>query len=88
MLGTKAFVSQSLHRSLKRHQTLRVKRQSRRHRVAAEPCNETGNGSVYIGERITFDLGMELYAHLQTLSLGFFEQRRVGELVSRLSRDA
>jgi ATP-binding cassette, subfamily B, bacterial MsbA len=41
----------------------------------------------YIGERITFDMGIQLYNHLQTLSLGFFEQKRVGELVSRLSRD-
>ncbi|RMF82604.1 MAG: ATP-binding cassette domain-containing protein [Chloroflexi bacterium] len=41
----------------------------------------------YIGERITVDLRMELYKHLQTLSLAFFEKRRVGELVSRLSSD-
>ncbi len=41
----------------------------------------------YIGERIVVDLGVQLYRHLQTLSLGFFVTRRVGELVSRLSRD-
>src|SRR5690606_25720311 len=41
----------------------------------------------YVGERIVIDLGLQLYNHLQTLSLGFFATRRVGELVSRMSRD-
>jgi ATP-binding cassette, subfamily B, bacterial MsbA len=41
----------------------------------------------YIGERIVVDLRLQLYRHLQYLSLGFFMQRRVGELVSRLSND-
>lgn len=41
----------------------------------------------YIGERIVTDLRRELYAHLQTLSIGFFTERRVGELVSRISSD-
>jgi len=41
----------------------------------------------YIGERIVVDLRKQLYAHLQTLSLNFFVERRVGELVSRMSSD-
>ena len=41
----------------------------------------------FIGERVTFDLRLQLYRHLQQLSLAFFERRRVGELVSRLSSD-
>lgn len=41
----------------------------------------------YIGERLTFDLRLELYRHLLFLPLGFYEKRRVGELVSRLSSD-
>ncbi len=41
----------------------------------------------YVGERIVVDLREELYAHLQQLSMGFFTERRVGELVSRLSSD-
>jgi subfamily B ATP-binding cassette protein MsbA len=41
----------------------------------------------FVGERIVIDLGVQLYRHLQTLSLGFFAKRRVGELVSRMSRD-
>ncbi len=48
----------------------------------------TGNFFInYTGERIVLDLRRELYAHLQTLSVGFFAERRVGELVSRLSSD-
>lgn len=41
----------------------------------------------FIGERIVTDLRKQLYGHLQTLSLGFFIERRVGELVSRMSSD-
>ena len=41
----------------------------------------------YVGERIVIELGVQLYHHLQTLSLGFFATRRVGELVSRMTRD-
>lgn len=41
----------------------------------------------YVGERIVVDLRTQVYRHLQALSLGFFAQRRVGELVSRLSSD-
>jgi ATP-binding cassette, subfamily B, bacterial MsbA len=41
----------------------------------------------YIGERVMADLRLKLFAHLQTLSLSFFNERRTGELVSRLSND-
>ncbi|MFN8378593.1 MAG: ABC transporter transmembrane domain-containing protein [Anaerolineae bacterium] len=41
----------------------------------------------YIGERVVYDLRRQLYDHLLNLSMGFFTQRRVGELVSRLSND-
>jgi subfamily B ATP-binding cassette protein MsbA len=41
----------------------------------------------WVGERVVVDLRLELYRHLQELSLGFFAQRRVGELISRLSND-
>jgi len=34
------------------------------------------------GERVVRDLRVQLYAHLQTLSLRFFNERRVGELIS------
>lgn len=41
----------------------------------------------YVGERIVVDLRRETYAHLHHLSVRFFTDRRVGELVSRLSSD-
>lgn len=41
----------------------------------------------YIGEKLVVDLRLQVYEHLQRLSLGFFAGRRVGELVSRLSSD-
>lgn len=41
----------------------------------------------FVGERIVVDLRTEVYSHLHTLSLRFFTDRRVGELVSRLASD-
>lgn len=41
----------------------------------------------YVGERIVVDLRKELYQHLHELTLAFYSDRRVGELVSRLSSD-
>ena len=41
----------------------------------------------FVGERIVVDIREELYAHLQSLSLGFYTERRVGELISRISSD-
>jgi ATP-binding cassette, subfamily B, bacterial MsbA len=41
----------------------------------------------YIGERLVVDIRKELYSHLQFMSLKFYTERRVGELVSRISND-
>ena len=41
----------------------------------------------FVGERIVVDLRTQVYRHLHELSLRFFADRRVGELVSRLSSD-
>ena len=41
----------------------------------------------YVGERIVVDIREELYSHLQSLSLRFYTERRVGELISRISSD-
>jgi subfamily B ATP-binding cassette protein MsbA len=41
----------------------------------------------YIGEWIVLDLRTALYQHLHDLSLDFFANRRVGEIVSRISSD-
>jgi ATP-binding cassette, subfamily B, bacterial MsbA len=40
-----------------------------------------------IGERLTFDLRTRLFRHLQRLPLSFFDQRRTGELMSRVTND-
>lgn len=39
------------------------------------------------GQRLIFDLRHELYAHLQRMSLGFYERRQVGSIASRLLSD-
>lgn len=41
----------------------------------------------YIGEHVVIDIRKQLYSHLHTLSMGFFAEQRIGELVSRLSND-
>jgi subfamily B ATP-binding cassette protein MsbA len=40
-----------------------------------------------IGERVVYDLRTGLYQRLLTLSLAYYSQHRVGELLSRLSND-
>lgn len=40
-----------------------------------------------LGERIVVDLRIRLYSHLQHLPLGFFQDNRTGELLSRLTND-
>ena len=40
-----------------------------------------------VGEGVTFDLRVALYARLQRMSLRFFTHTRVGELMSRLNND-
>ena len=41
----------------------------------------------WVGERVLNDLRTDLFRHLQTLSLGYFERRRTGVLISRLTND-
>jgi subfamily B ATP-binding cassette protein MsbA len=41
----------------------------------------------YIGEHIVYDVRTSLYKHLQDLSLDFYSNRRVGDVISRLSSD-
>lgn len=42
----------------------------------------------FVGERVIADLRVQLFEHLQRLSLGFFNRRRTGELTSRFTQDA
>ncbi len=41
----------------------------------------------FIGERVMVDLRIKLFSHLQHLSLSFYNEKRTGELVSRLTND-
>ncbi len=41
----------------------------------------------YVGERVVADIRVQLYSHLQYLSLTFFADRHTGEIVSRLTND-
>jgi ATP-binding cassette subfamily B protein len=41
----------------------------------------------WVGERILADLRKQLFAHLQQLSLGFYERNRAGVLISRMTND-
>jgi len=40
-----------------------------------------------VGLQITMDLRLDLYRHLQNQPLAFFDERRIGELVSRVMND-
>lgn len=41
----------------------------------------------YLGQRVMFDLRMELFSHIQRLSTRFFDHTPVGSLVTRLTSD-
>lgn len=41
----------------------------------------------YVGERIVADIRVQVYTHLQKLSLQFYADHRTGEIVSRLTND-
>lgn len=41
----------------------------------------------FVGEKIVVDIRKQLYEHLQFLSIKFYTERRVGELISRISSD-
>jgi subfamily B ATP-binding cassette protein MsbA len=41
----------------------------------------------FVGERVVSDLRVQAYSHLQGLSLNFFNNRRTGEITSRITND-
>ena len=41
----------------------------------------------FVGHRMTTDFRIEFFSHIQSLSLRFFQERRVGEILSRMSND-
>lgn len=40
-----------------------------------------------LGQRFKYDMRRKLYAHIQTLSLGFFEKSQTGKLMSNITND-
>lgn len=42
---------------------------------------------IWLGERVVADLRRDVFTHIATLSAGFFDTARTGELVSRLTAD-
>lgn len=42
---------------------------------------------MYVGERVVANIRNEVYRHLQSLSLSFYNNHRTGEIVSRLTND-
>jgi ATP-binding cassette subfamily B protein/subfamily B ATP-binding cassette protein MsbA len=47
----------------------------------------TTSTSVRLGQRIVFDLGADLFAHLQRMSLLFHSRRAVGDTIARVTGD-
>ena len=41
----------------------------------------------YIGQRVMYDLRMEIFGHLQRLSIGYFDRNPVGRLMTRVTSD-
>jgi ATP-binding cassette subfamily B protein len=43
--------------------------------------------AAWVGQRVLADLRRDLFAHIQSLELGYFERNRAGWLISRLTND-
>ncbi|HET6579414.1 MAG TPA: ABC transporter ATP-binding protein [Gemmatimonadales bacterium] len=43
--------------------------------------------TAYIGQRVMYDLRMQIFAHLQRLSIGYFDRHPVGRLMTRVTSD-
>jgi len=41
----------------------------------------------WVGQRVLQDLRIQIFAHLQTLSVGFYERRQAGVIISRMTND-
>ena len=54
---------------------------------AGPSASPTTSSSTWISERFLLDLRGRFYAHLQRLPLDFFEGRRLGDVLSRLTGD-
>nr|MBN2278660.1 ABC transporter ATP-binding protein [candidate division Zixibacteria bacterium] len=43
--------------------------------------------TMYIGQKVQYDIRMQIFSHLQKLHLGFFDKNPVGRLVTRTTND-
>jgi ATP-binding cassette subfamily B protein len=43
--------------------------------------------TTFIGQRVMYDLRMQIFGHLQRLSIGFFDRNPVGRLMTRVTSD-
>jgi ATP-binding cassette, subfamily B, multidrug efflux pump len=43
--------------------------------------------TAYIGQRVMYDLRMQIFGHLQRLSIGYFDRHPVGRLMTRVTSD-
>jgi ATP-binding cassette subfamily B multidrug efflux pump len=43
--------------------------------------------TMYIGQKVQYDIRMQLFSHLQKLHIGFFDKNPVGRLVTRVTND-
>jgi ATP-binding cassette subfamily B protein len=43
--------------------------------------------TTYIGQRVMYDLRMQIFAHLQRLSIAYFDRHAVGRLMTRVTSD-
>lgn len=52
-------------------------------------CAEVGRGwlSVWLGSRTTADVRSQLYRHIQYMPIRFYDKRKVGTLISRITND-
>ena len=41
----------------------------------------------WVGQRVLQDLRIQLFAHLQSLSIGFYSRRQAGVIISRMTND-
>ena len=54
---------------------------------AGSPRSPRPISSAWVGQRVLADLRRDLFSHIQTLELGYFERNRAGWLISRLTND-
>ncbi|UCD94155.1 MAG: ABC transporter ATP-binding protein [Candidatus Zixiibacteriota bacterium] len=43
--------------------------------------------TMYVGQKVQYDIRMQLFSHLQKLHIGFFDKNPVGRLVTRVTND-